>query len=446
VLIFAGPSIAGIKNLNENYRDFFFLPPLRHADLISSVEYFKPHIVGIIDDYSGQFESVWQNEIMHVLEKGVEVFGAAGIGAIRAVELEKYGMKGIGKVYEFYKKQLLSSDEEVISFFDKKNNYKRITEPLINIRFTIDALRKEIEIPDSVFDIIKSIFWKNRTRDKIISELKLHKIDEILIESIFEKYYDIQREDSLLLLTYIKNFCVSFNEKNDFKDVDIVDGNLFGVLYERDRKVKYNGGEVSLNSIANYALINHAQSEDIVFNALNREIVAFLAEYLNVEINENDIELEKERLCAKLNIENVKEWMQQNDINKKDFFDMIKKNALCRKMQSWFIARRKYRRTTSIINEQLILQGEYLEYKKKTVEFEKDLSENELKETFNKFSLEEITALKIKRDGFPWNVPPFKGASESGISKLDFKLYLSKEEIQYKRIKERLNKFLLYTK
>ncbi len=439
VLIFAGQSISTLRGISDKFKNFAFLPPLKHADLISSVEYYKPDIIGIIDDYCGQSESVWHNEIIYILEKGIKIFGASGVGAIRAAELERFGMVGIGEIFKFYKSLMTSSDEEIVSLFDEKNNYQRITEPLINIRFTLEKLKNKMEIPEDVFYIIKDIYWKERSKDKIISKLKLNKINEKIIEAIFANYYDVQAEDALLLLENIEKISQS-NLSQNYKEPEVIDGNLFEIMYERDRKVKSDNGETNLNNIANYTILNHPQSENLIFEALNREIVAFLAGYLNVEITDEDIKKETERLCSKLKINNLDKWLQDNDINKKTFNDLMKKNALCRRMQAWFIGRRKYRRTTSIINEELILKGEYIKYKEKTIDFEREISEDEVKEKFNKYSLIELVALKIKRSNFPWNVNPIKGAAESGIGKSDFHMLLAKEEVLFEKIREDIEK------
>ena len=62
-------------------------------------------IVGLVDglflqDYPPTPIEVYQI----VMKKNILLVGAASLGALRAVELEKFGMIGIGKIFEFYKK------------------------------------------------------------------------------------------------------------------------------------------------------------------------------------------------------------------------------------------------------------------------------------------------------------------------------------------------------
>src|SRR5262245_36085982 len=96
VVIFLGPSL----DLQEAHRilpDARFLPPAAQADLSSAVSTFKPGLVGLIDGLFSESLSVWHKEVVFALSQGVEVFGAASMGALRAAELAPLGMRGIGE-------------------------------------------------------------------------------------------------------------------------------------------------------------------------------------------------------------------------------------------------------------------------------------------------------------------------------------------------------------
>jgi len=47
------------------------------------------------------------------MAQGIHVFGAASIGALRAAELDVFGMRGIGDIYEAFRDGLLEDDDEV---------------------------------------------------------------------------------------------------------------------------------------------------------------------------------------------------------------------------------------------------------------------------------------------------------------------------------------------
>lgn len=76
-----------------------FAPPVRRGDILSDIEDGVNSIL-ILDGVFHQALSVSPSEIMDALRRGIRVFGASSMGALRAVELEAYGMVGIGEVFE----------------------------------------------------------------------------------------------------------------------------------------------------------------------------------------------------------------------------------------------------------------------------------------------------------------------------------------------------------
>jgi hypothetical protein len=52
----------------------------------------RPRAIGIVDGYFEHVPAVLHKEIMWIMEHGVHVFGSASVGALRAVELEMFGM------------------------------------------------------------------------------------------------------------------------------------------------------------------------------------------------------------------------------------------------------------------------------------------------------------------------------------------------------------------
>ena len=92
--IFLGPSLP--RNVAHRTLDAVYLPPAAQGDILRLLPQ-NPEVIGIVD---GVFESqpaIWHNEILFALSRGVRVAGAASMGALRAAELNDFGMKGIGE-------------------------------------------------------------------------------------------------------------------------------------------------------------------------------------------------------------------------------------------------------------------------------------------------------------------------------------------------------------
>jgi hypothetical protein len=74
------------------------------------------------------------------LSRGIAVYGAASLGALRALELRSYGMIGVGQIFEaFADGTLLRDDEVALIHGPGEASYAPLSEPLVNIRWTLAA-------------------------------------------------------------------------------------------------------------------------------------------------------------------------------------------------------------------------------------------------------------------------------------------------------------------
>jgi hypothetical protein len=67
---------------------------------LTCVENLDPDKIVLLDGVFDQDIAVWHREILYALDKGVIVIGGASMGALRATELDEFGMVGVGKIYE----------------------------------------------------------------------------------------------------------------------------------------------------------------------------------------------------------------------------------------------------------------------------------------------------------------------------------------------------------
>ena len=97
IVVFAGPSLGGL--VAGQWPRVIFRLPAKGGDIACAVmEGF--HAIGAIDGLFETCPSPWHKEIPRGLSKGIAFFGAASMGALRAVELEPFGMIGTGRVFE----------------------------------------------------------------------------------------------------------------------------------------------------------------------------------------------------------------------------------------------------------------------------------------------------------------------------------------------------------
>ena len=89
-------------------------PPASMGDMYRYAEHGVDTVV-FIDGTSDGSPAVWHREILDVMADGVRVIGAAGAGAVRAAELEPFGMIGYGKVFEWLCDGTVKGDHEILS-------------------------------------------------------------------------------------------------------------------------------------------------------------------------------------------------------------------------------------------------------------------------------------------------------------------------------------------
>jgi YcaO-like protein with predicted kinase domain len=76
-----------------------YAPPIKRDDILADIKSGVSSIL-ILDGLFHQALSVSPSEIMDAIRRGIRVFGASSMGALRAAELEAYGMVGVGEIFE----------------------------------------------------------------------------------------------------------------------------------------------------------------------------------------------------------------------------------------------------------------------------------------------------------------------------------------------------------
>jgi TfuA protein len=133
VLVFLGPSLPlarARQRLAADYR-----PPVKRGDLPER----HGGTVVIVDGEFGQSLSVSPNEILRLLDAGTRVLGAASMGALRALELAPYGMRGAGWIFEAYRRGRIIADDEVAVTY-APGSFECLTVPLVNVRRWLEVL------------------------------------------------------------------------------------------------------------------------------------------------------------------------------------------------------------------------------------------------------------------------------------------------------------------
>ena len=198
IAIYLGPTLS-VTTARASV-DAEYLPPVKRGDLAC----LGPEIecIGIVDGEFYQNLAVSPKEILPLLERGVRVYGASSMGALRAAELESCGLIGVGSIFEAYRDGVLDADDEVAVAYDPAT-YRATSAPLVNIRFAlqkaVDQGLLETSRVDEIIQAVKGIYFPDRSY-RLVTQL----CPELTV-FFGDSAQDQKAEDALLLLRTLAN-------------------------------------------------------------------------------------------------------------------------------------------------------------------------------------------------------------------------------------------------
>lgn len=132
LIVFLGPSLPAPEA--RRIARCTVLPPARQGDVWRALA-LRPSAIALVDGLFESTPSVWHHEILDALDSGVAVFGGASMGALRAAELSRHGMVGVGRIFGWYRDGVVQGDDEVaLLHAGAELGYRPLTLPLVNVR------------------------------------------------------------------------------------------------------------------------------------------------------------------------------------------------------------------------------------------------------------------------------------------------------------------------
>ena len=207
VALFAGPSLPYSFTLSENI-DIF--PPIKSGDIYAIINR-NYYLIAILDGLFHGVPSIWHREILSALDEGIEVWGASSMGALRACELEEYGMKGFGNVFTWYSDCLLDGDDEVALHHLAEAPYSPLTIPLVDIRYCLGTFL-DLDIGSDYHELIiraaRQVPYWERTATSLYTQLLKFNIRPEVASNLINKITSttsVKQLDALKLIEEISN-------------------------------------------------------------------------------------------------------------------------------------------------------------------------------------------------------------------------------------------------
>jgi hypothetical protein len=164
VVVFLGPTLS-----HDDARDVLdaeYRPPAAHGDVLRAALR-RPRVIGLVDGVFERVPAVWHKEILFALSEGVHVYGAASMGALRAAELDAFGMRGVGTVFRAYAEGVLEDDDEVaVAHAGAEDGFRALSDAMVDVRATLAAaLAAGVvceETAEALVERIKATFYAER--------------------------------------------------------------------------------------------------------------------------------------------------------------------------------------------------------------------------------------------------------------------------------------------
>ncbi len=209
--VFLGPSLphGRARNIVPNA---VLHPPVQAGDVYTAVRG-GATIIAIVDGLFETVPSVWHKEILFALSEGVHVFGASSMGALRAAELDTFGMVGIGAIYEAFRSGIHEDDDEVaVVHGDATQDFAVLSEAMVNLRHGLSLAVAEGVIGASTHDRLvahaKGQPYPNRGWTMFDDGELLDPSEHALLAAFLsETEPDLKRDDAIAMLSHVAAFC-----------------------------------------------------------------------------------------------------------------------------------------------------------------------------------------------------------------------------------------------
>ncbi len=212
--VFLGPSLP-LDAARALLPDAVYLPPARRGDVLDAVRAHDPEAVALIDGYFEQVPSVWHKELLWALDRGVALYGAASMGALRAAELAQFGMVGVGRIARAYAvgrfepfDDPFDGDDEVAVVHGPAEIGYAASDALVDIRAMLARAAGEGVIDAGAMRVLagaaKAVFYKHRTWTDVIGRAGLPAGDAAALHAwIAKNKFSQKRLDAEALLRHL---------------------------------------------------------------------------------------------------------------------------------------------------------------------------------------------------------------------------------------------------
>lgn len=370
--MFLGPSLP-IDLARAILPDAVYLPPAGQADIMSALRRWEPDIIALIDGTFLHTLAVWHKEILAALDRGVAVYGASSMGALRAVECAPFGMVGIGRIYELFADGTLTDDDEVaLAHAGPDEGWRPLSEAMANVRATLAAAAADGVITADEHQRIvaagKALYFPDRAWPAILAaavDAGLEPEAAARVRAFVAAHaVDQKRADARELLHTLAAL-----------GDDVPPTRTQGWTFHRSRpckglewrevRVQRPAGAVSFETIARHVMLHRSGAAQLMARASAREIQIMFAELLGIDATEQQTAYETARFRRRLGLRtdaDLAAYLHRSDVTSWEFDALMHRLAVCRRVEDWLRVRRYRLGLSAPLLDELRMTDEYAQW------------------------------------------------------------------------------------
>ena len=169
-IIFVGPTLAA-EEARARLPGAIVRPPAAVGDILDlALGRARPARIALIDGYFEGMAAVWHKELLLAQERGIAIYGAASMGALRAAELAPFGMIGVGKIYRaFARGELVADDEVAVAHLPAAQGFRPVSDALVNLRF---GLARAPVAAARFIELARARFYRERSWRRLVEDAR----------------------------------------------------------------------------------------------------------------------------------------------------------------------------------------------------------------------------------------------------------------------------------
>ena len=346
-----------------------FHPPAQQGDLIACVNQGDATVIGLIDGTFHQNLSVWHNEVCYLLSRGITIYGASSMGALRAAETYPYGMVGVGEIFRWYRDGVIAGDDEVALLHgDVASGFQPLSIPLVNVRASVRAAVASGQLDAAaaarLIEIARSIYYPKRGLDAILEQCRQAGFSNLSLNAaehaLSEGYCDLKKKDAGELLIALRRLQDGTDPLPTPVPFSFTRSSVFENLYNLDQKIETAKGTVTLQQVTELFALQSTEFEEVRRASLNRAIVGFFAHLLGIEVTAEEVAAERLAFMKQQSIgspEDLALWLRRNLFTEADLDEYLTQEAACRRMRAWVRSSGSLDRGAKALADELRMRG-----------------------------------------------------------------------------------------